>query len=258
MWDLWVRDHVKSRWYALSLISGEPKQNTREKICVKTWFHFTKIHFNFVCKGITETCFGLTFGVQKNPVLAPILVISRITETLPKMLKLFDEASLWLTNLEEGRECVLAAGIFLLLLFGCFGGFRVVCWFFSFWLGGRCLVWFGLLRFGFFLGKNFLLSPGFKLTPWESTFGRFFSPNRWVLLAPEQCGNSFRNSGGLEREREKRSAQGKEREKFLKGLANLSNLLTNVVWVPSLQWNLKPGKFLVIWGSAMNILHSSS
>lgn len=114
-----------------------------------------------------------------------------------------------------------------------------------------------LLCWGFFLGMNHLLSPGFELTPWESTFGRFFNPNLWVLLAPKHCGNSFRNSGRLERERGKRSVQGKEREKFLKGLANPSNLLTNVVWVPSLQWNLKPGKFLVIWGSAMNILHSS-
>lgn len=110
----------------------------------------------------------------------------------------------------------------------------------------------------FFLGMNHLLSPGFVLTPWETTFGRFFNPNLWVLLAPKHCGNSFRNSGRLERGREKRSVQGKEREKFLKGLANLSNLLTNVAWVPSLQCNLKPSKFLVIWGSAMNILHSSS
>lgn len=156
---------------------------------------------------------------------------------------------------KEENVCWLL-GFFCCYCLVALGALGLFVGFFLFGWGGG--VWFGLLRFGFFLGKNFLLSPGFKLTPWESTFGRFFSPNQWVLLAPEQCGNSFRNSGGLEREREKRSAQGKEREKFLKGLANLSNLLTNVVWVPSLQWNLKPGKFLVIWGSAMNILHSSS
>ena len=120
-----------------------------------------------------------------------------------------------------------------------------------------CCVGFCCLFF-FFLGMNHLLSPGFELAPWESTFGRFFNPNLWVLLAPIHCGNSFRNSSRLEREKEKRSERGKEREKFLRGLANLSKLLANVVWIPSLRWNLKPGKFLVIWGSAMNVLHSSS
>lgn len=173
--------------------------------CVKTWFHFTKTHFNLICKGITQPCFGLTSGVQKNPVLALIQTISRITETLLKIFKPFDEPNLWLTNFQEGRECVLAVGIFFccyrLVVSGAFGVF----------LGGRCF-WFGLLGSGFFLGKNCLLSPGFKLTPWESAFGRFFSPNLWVLLAPKQCGNSFRNSGRLEREREKRSARGKKRE----------------------------------------------
>lgn len=102
-------------------------------------------------------------------------------------------------------------------------------------------------------------SPTFALF-WIDTmrqyFWQVFNPNLWVLLALKHCGNRLRNSDRLERDREKECTR--EREKFLKGLANLSNLLTDVVWVPSLQWNLKPGKFLVIWGSAMNILHSSS
>lgn len=189
--------------------------------------------------------FLFDFWDSKNPVLALTPWQS------VRLLKHFQKicSSPWWTKPLMNRVCGSHIGrnwkIVIRLLFG-FGLFV-------------CFYCFGLVSFFVcFLRMNPLLSPGFELTPWDSTFGRFFNANLWVLLAPKHCRNSLRNSGRLEREREKRKVQEKEREKFLKGLANLSNLLTNVVWVPSLQWNVKPGKFLVIWGSAMNILHSSS
>lgn len=135
----------------------------KKKTYMKTLFHFTKIHFNLVCKGITQPCFDLTFAVQNNPVLALILAISRITETLLKKFKLFGEPSLWLTNQQEGKECSLLEFFLLLLLFACLGGFGFVFFCFGFGFFGR--EWFGLLRFGLLLGKNCRLSPGFKLTP---------------------------------------------------------------------------------------------
>lgn len=149
MWDLWVRDHVRARWYTLLLISGVSKHNTeKQKSCVKTWFHITKIYFNLVCKGITEPCFDLTFGVQKNPVLALIRAIS--TETIPKMFKPFDEPSLWLTNLQEERECVLAVGIFLVVIVWLFWG--LLGFFFG---GGRGLFGLGCWDLGFFSDRIF-------------------------------------------------------------------------------------------------------
>lgn len=103
-----------------------------------------------------------------------------------------DVQTLWWTESVAhkfaGRErmcvgCWDFFGCYCLVVLGAFGVF--------FW-GGEGVVWFGLLGFGFFLGQNFLLSPGFKLTPWESTFGSFFSPNLWVLLAFEWCGNTLK------------------------------------------------------------------
>lgn len=176
MWDLWVRDGVRARWYKLLLIHGVSKHITKKKKNIKQLcetdlisqrlisLHFVKelrAHVSFCLLEFKKSGFGST-------------KISRFNKTLSK--KMFKP----LMNQGCGSQ---------------------ICrnWENVSWLLVRLWVVF------FSLGMNHLLSPGFELTPWESTFGRFFNPNPWVLLAPKYHGNSFRNSGRLETKTEKRS-----------------------------------------------------
>lgn len=137
MWDLWVRDHVRARWYTLSLISGVSKQNTEKIELCENIISFHKDLFQF---GLLRNCTTMSWSLKKSSVGSNTSNQDYwdASEDVQTLMNQICGSQIC----REGK-CVPAVGIFCCYCLAILGFF-----------GGQHFVWFLLLRFGFLSWKE--------------------------------------------------------------------------------------------------------